>query len=124
MLSLGYRHRLTSAVCVIGVSLMMGCGFDAVFKSPGPADVSFVFSDTVLTSGSTVPLVVTVVAAGAVQTHPYLVAFTYNPSVVGVTAGDDSLVARRSGTDSINIRFQSSLRTDVVDTVIPIRVHP
>jgi len=103
---------------------MMGCGFDAILKSPGPAAVSFVFSDTVLTINTTVPLVVTVIAGGVPQAHPSLITFTYNPSVIGVTAGDDSLVARRAGTDSINIRFQSTLRTGVDDTVIPIRVHP
>ncbi len=103
---------------------MMGCGFDAVLKSPGPADVSFVFTDTLLTVNTTVPLVVTVIAGGVPQTHPYLIAFTYNPSVVGVSAADDSLIPRRSGTDSINIRFQSTLRTAAVDTIIPIRVKP
>jgi len=103
---------------------MTGCGFDAVLKSPGPADVSFVFSDTVLVLNSTVPLVVTVIAGGVPQAHPNLIVFPYNPLVIGVTGGDDSLIARRSGTDSINIRFQSTLRPVPADTVIPIRVHP
>jgi|ERR1041384_3179481 hypothetical protein len=124
MLSVLRRHQLRTTALVIGVSLTMSCGFDAILKSPGPAAVSFVFSDTVLTLNTTVPLVVTVIAGGVPQAHPNLITFTYNPSVIGVTAGDDSLVARRSGTDSINIRFQSTLRAGVDDTVIPIRVHP
>ncbi len=124
MLSVLDRHPLRRAAFVIGVILMMGCGFDAVLKSPGPADVSFVFSDTVLTNGNTVPLVVTVIAGGVPQTHPYLQVHTFNSAVISVTGGGDSLTAYRSGTDSISIRFESSLRTRAVDTVIPIRVHP
>ena len=124
MLSVPHRHRRKSEAFVIGVFLMMGCGFDAVLKSPGPAAVSFVFSDTVLTVGTTVPLVVTVIASGVPQTHPYLQAHTFNSAVISVTGGGDSLTAYRSGTDSISIHFQSSLRTGAVDTVIPIRVHP
>ena len=102
----------------------MGCGFDAILKSAGPADVSFVFSDSVMVLGDTVPLNVTVIAGGVPQAHPNLIVFPYNPSVIGVTAGDDSLIARRSGSDSINIRFQSTLRPVAADTVISIRVHP
>lgn len=123
MLSL-FRHGLRTAVFVIGISLVTACGFDAILKSPGPAAVSFVFSDSVLAVGTTIPLVVTVIANGVPQAHPNLIAFTYNPTVVGVSAGDDSLVARRSGVDSINIRFQSTLRPAAADTIIPIRVHP
>jgi hypothetical protein len=124
MLSVLHRHRLKTAAFLIGVLLMMlGCGFDAVLKSPGPAAVSFVFSDTVLTRNTIVPLVVTVIADGVPQTHPYVIAFTYDPRVVSVTP-DDSLVATGAGVDSINIRFKSTLRASVADTIIPIRVHP
>jgi hypothetical protein len=122
MLSVLHRHQLKSAAVVIGVSLMMGCGFDAVLKSPGSAEVSFVFTDTLLTNGRAVPLVVGVIAGGVTQQHPNLIAFTYNPNVVGVSAGDDSLIARRIGIDSINIRFQSTLRAAAADTIIRIRV--
>jgi hypothetical protein len=122
MLSVLDRHPLRKAAFVIGVCLMMGCGFDAVLKSPGPADVRFVFSDTLLTNGSSVPLVVGVIASGTTQQHPNLIAFTYNPNVVGVSAGDDSLIARHIGIDSINIRFQSTLRAAAADTVIRVRV--
>ena len=123
MLSGLYSNRLKRAASVIGVFLMMGCGFDAVLKSPGPpAAVSFVFTDTLLTNGSVVPLTVDVIAGGVTQPHPNLIAFTYNPNVVGVSAGDASLIARRTGTDSINIRFQSTLRAATADTVIRIRV--
>jgi hypothetical protein len=124
MVSAGFPHGQRTAVFVIGISLMMGCGFDAILKSPGPAAVSFVFNDTVLTLNTTVPLVVTVLAGGVPQAHPYLVAFSYNPSVFDFTAGDDSLIARRAGTDSMHIGFQSTLRAGVSDTIITIRVHP
>jgi hypothetical protein len=123
MLSALHRHRLKMAASLIGVPLMTGCGFDAVLKSPGPTAVSFVFSDTLLARSTTVPLVVTVIAGGVPQSHPYLIAFTYNPSVVSVTP-DDSLVATAVGVDSINIRFKSTLRAKVADTIISIRVHP
>ena len=122
MLSRRREQSLKRTASVIGVFLMMGCGFDAVLKAPGPAAVSFVFTDTLLTNGSSVPLVVGVIAGGVTQQHPNLIAFTYNPNVVGVSAGDDSLIARRTGTDSINIRFQSTLRAATADTVIRIRV--
>src|SRR2546430_487704 len=90
-------QSLKRTVSVIGVSLMTGCGFDAVLKAAGPADVRFAFSDTVLVLNTTVPLNVTVIAGGVPQTHPNLVVFAYNPLVIGVTGGDDSLIARRSG---------------------------
>jgi hypothetical protein len=123
MLAAPSRHWQSIAAVVIGISPMMGCGFDAVLKSPGPAPVSFVFSDTLLTLGTTLPLAVTVIAGGVPQAHPYLIAFSYNPAVIGLTAGDDSLIAQHVGADSINIRFQSSLRAVAADTVIPIRVQ-
>jgi hypothetical protein len=103
---------------------MTACGFDAVLKSPGSATVSFVFSDTLLTLGTTVPLRIAVIAGGVPQAHPSLIAFTYNPSVVGVNAADDTIIPRRAGNDSINIRFQSALRAAAADTVIAIRVKP
>ena len=118
----GYRHRI--AVAVIGTSLMMGCGFDAVLKSPGPAAVTFVFADTLLTKGDSLPLVVTVIAGGVPQAHPSLIAYTDNPTVLGVTAGDDSLVAQRQGVVNLNLRFQSSLRAVPADTAIHVRVRP
>ncbi len=124
MLSVLHRHRLKRTAFVIGVSLMMGCGFDAVFQSPGPATVSFVFADTNLTVGTTVPLVVTVIAGGVAQAHPNLIAFTDDSTVVDLTAGDDSLAALRTGFASLTLKFQSALRTGVADTVIPIRVKP
>ena len=116
------RHWQRTVAVVIGVPLMMACGFDAVLKSPGPAPVSFQFSDTLLTLDTILPLTVTVIAGGVAQAHPYLITFSYNPTVIGLTAGDDSLIARHVGSDSINIRFQSSLRAVAADTVIPIRV--
>ena len=119
----GFQHGLRTAVFVIGVSLTTGCGFDAILKSPGPADVTFAFSDSVLVVNDTVPLVVTVIAGGVPQAHPNLIAFTDNPIVVGVTAGDDSLIARRTGTVNLNLRFQSTLRPSPADTVIRLRVH-
>lgn len=124
MLSSGSPHGLKTAVFVIGISLMMGCGFDAILKSPGPAPVTFVFTDTLLTVGTTVPLVVAVIAGGVPQAHPSLIAYTDNPTIVGVTPGDDSLVPQRSGVVNLNLRFQSSLRAAPVDTVIGMRVRP
>jgi hypothetical protein len=114
------------AALAIGVSpLMMGCGFDAIFQSPGPGDVHFVFGDTVLTRGTTVPLVVTVIAGGTALANPQLTVFTYNTAVVKLTTQGDSLAALKVGQDSINIRFQSSLLTGVpADTVIRLRVKP
>ena len=112
-----------AAVFVIASSLMASCGFDAVLKSPGPAAVTFVFSDTLLTLGATVPLTVTVIAGGAPQEHPSLIAFTDNPTVVGLTAGDDSLTAHRTGQTNLDLKFQSSLRA-AAETLIAIRVRP
>src|SRR6476660_83495 len=102
MVAAPFRYGYAIAVAVIGTSLMMGCGFDAVLKSPGPANVTFVFGDTLLTLGDSVPLIVTVIAAGVPQTHPSLIAFTDNPTILGVTAGDDSLVTHRQGVVNLN----------------------
>ena len=125
MLAAPYRHWLRIAALAVGVSLTMGCGFDAIFQSPGPGDIHFVFGDTVLTRGTTVPLVVTVIAGGTALANPRLTVFTYNAAVFKVNALGDSLVALRTGRDSINIRFLSSLLTGApADTVIAVRVKP
>ena len=116
-------YREVKTAVVMGIPLMMGCGFDAVLKSPGPATVTFVFTDTLLTLGTTVPLVVTVIAGGVPQSHVSLIAFTDNPTVVGLTAADDSLVTHRTGFTNLDLRFQSSLRA-TAETVIAIRVRP
>jgi hypothetical protein len=120
-----YGHRLRIAAFTIAVTLLVGCGFDAIFQFPGPGDVHFVFGDTVLTRGTTVPFVVTVIAGGTALARPHVTAFTYNAAVFTLTTGGDSLVALRNGQDSINIRFLSSLLTGVAaDTVIHVRVKP
>ncbi len=124
MLSGLRKQSLKRTASVIGVSLMMGCGFDAVLQSAGPADVSFVFSDTLLANGDTVPLLVRVLAGGVPQAHPYVITFTDNPTIVDVTAAGDSLIARRAGVTNITFRFQTTLRTSVAETTLNMRVRP
>lgn len=124
MVAARYWHREIKAAVVIGISLTMGCGFDAVLKSPGPAAVTFVFTDTLLTVGDSVPLAVTVIAGGVPQAHANLIAFTDNPIVVGVNDGDDSLFALHAGVVNLHLRFQSALRPVPADTALSMRVRP
>ena len=81
--------------------------------------------DTILTVGDSVPLIVTVTVEGEPVSHPRLQIVTSNVTVVGLSAGQDSLFALAQGKDTLTVRLQSSIFTENAPTLIqPLRVRP
>lgn len=81
--------------------------------------------DTLLTVGDTVPVTITVAVGGTPIPHPRLQVTSSSPTVLAVSAGQDSLVALAQGKDTLTVRLQSSILTDSAPTLIqPLRVRP
>lgn|GEM_PF-4082968 len=106
--------------------LVFGCALTDVFDPPGPAaDIVFVFSDSILTVGDTVPLVVTVRSAAGDVANPRLRVTSLDPGLLQVNARGDTLMALNQGRALLDVQLVSSVITGVApDTVHPIRVRP
>jgi hypothetical protein len=107
-------------------SLAVGCGLTDVFDPPGPAaDISFVFSDSLLAVGDTVPLVVVVHTAAGDLADPHLRVTSLSPTLLQVNTRGDTLIALNQGRALLDVQLVSSVITGVApDTVHPIRVRP
>ncbi len=107
-------------------SLAVSCGLTDVFDPPGPAaDISFVFSDSLLTVGDTVPLVVVVRTAAGDLANPHLRVTSLDPTLLQVNTRGDTLIALSQGRALLDVQLVSSAITGVApDTVHPIRVRP
>ena len=109
-------------------SLMLaGCGFGDVFKAPGPATgIVFVFqSDTILAVGDTIPLVVSVIADGAMLANPRLLVTSLDTTHLTVTPSGDTLIGIRQGLVALEVRLVGSMITGPApDTIHPMRVRP
>ena len=107
--------RLTLAV-VIGAAALT-CGFADVFRPAGPEAVTITYvGDTILRRDSTVPFRVVVEAGGDQLPRPRLRTTSSDTSIVELTAGQDSLWAKRNGTATLIIQVESSILTDSVPT--------
>src|SRR5467141_3682510 len=93
--------RLTLAV-VIGAAAL-ACGFADVFRPAGPEAVTITYvGDSILRRDSTVPFRVVVEAGGDPLPAPRLRMTSSDTSILDLTAGHDSLVAKsRTGTATI-----------------------
>src|SRR5207253_1914333 len=108
--------RLTLAV-VIGAAALT-CGFADVFRPAGPEAVTITYvGDTILRRDSTVPFRVVVEAGGDQLPRPRLRTTSSDTSIVELTAGQDSLWAKRNGTATLIIQVESSILTDSVPTL-------
>ena len=107
-------------------SLAVSCGLTDVFDPPGPAaDVIFVFSDSVLSVGDTVPFVVVVHTAAGDLANPHLRVTSLDPGLLQVNSRGDTLMALSQGRALLDVQLVSSVITGVApDTVHPIRVRP
>jgi len=107
-------------------SLAVSCGLTDVFDPPGPAaDVSFVFSDSLLTVGDTVPFVVVVRTAAGDLANPHLRVTSLDPGLLQVNSRGDTLIGLGPGRAMLDVQLVSSVITGVApDTVHPIRVRP
>ncbi len=107
-------------------SLAVSCGLTDVFDPPGPAaDISFVFSDSLLTVGDTVPFVVVVRTAAGDLANPHLRVTSLDPGLLQVNSRGDTLIGLGPGRAMLDVQLVSSVITGVApDTVHPIRVRP
>ena len=114
------------AAGLLGSLVAVGCALTDVFDPPGPAaDITFVFADSVLTVGDTVPLVVLVRTAAGDLANPRLRVTSLNPGLLQVNARGDTLMALSQGRALLDVQLVSSVITGAApDTVYPIRVRP
>jgi hypothetical protein len=106
--------------------LAVSCALTDVFDPPGPAaDIRFVFSDSLVTVGDTVPLVVVVHTAAGDLANPHLRVTSLDPGLLQVNTRGDTLIGVGIGRAMLDVQLLSSVITGVApDTVHPIRVRP
>ena len=110
------RVALLTVVCGAAA---LACGFADVFRSSGVERVTITYTgDTVLHRDSTVPFGVVVAAGGTQLDQPHLGLTSSDTGVFVVTAGQDSLLAKKVGTATLTIRLESSLLTDSAPTLV------
>ncbi len=104
----------------------MSCGLTDVFDPAGPAaNIVFVFSDSILSVGDTVPLAVVVRTAAGDLANPHLRVTSLDPGLLQVNTRGDTLMALNQGRASLDVQLVSSVITGAApDTVYPIRVRP
>ncbi len=107
-------------------SLAVSCGLTDVFDPPGPAaDISFVFSDSLLTVGDTVPFVVVVRTAAGDLANPHLRVTSLDPTLLQVNSRGDTLIGIGPGRATLDVQLVSSVITGAMpDTLYSIRVRP
>jgi len=105
---------------------VLGCALADVFDPPGAAaDIVLVFSDSVLTVGDTVPLVVVVRTAAGDLANPNLRVTSLDPGLLQVNTRGDTLMALGQGRALLDVQLVSSVITGAApDTVYAIRVRP
>ncbi len=105
---------------------VLACGLADVFEPPGPAaDIVFVFADSMLTVGDTVPFVVVVRTATGDVTNPHLRVTSLDPALLQVNSRGDTVIALSQGRALLDVELVSSVITGAApDTVHTIRVHP
>ena len=104
----------------------LGCGLADVFRPAGLESVTLAYvGDTLLAAGDTVWFTVTVQADGVPLAQPRLRITSSDTSVIGLTGGLDSLIARNRGTATLTMRLESSILSDTAPTLVqPLRVRP
>ena len=114
------------AAGLLGILVTVGCGLIDVFDPPGPAaDISFVFSDSLLAVGDTIPLVVIVRTAAGELANPHLRVTSLDPGLLQVNARGDTLIGLGPGRAMLDVQLVSSVITGAApDTLLPIRVRP
>jgi len=81
--------------------------------------------DSVLTRGTTSPVVIAVTASGTAFPNPRLALDSSDPTTFAVIAGGDSLNAIAVGRATLTVRLESSILTDSMPTLsLSLRVRP
>jgi len=111
---------------LLGSLAVISCGLTDVFDPPGQAaGLIFVFSDSVLAVGDTVPLVVVMRTAAGDFANPRLRVTALNPTLLQVNARGDTLIGLGPGRAVLDVQLVSSVITGAApDTVYSIRVRP
>lgn len=111
---------------LLGSLVWLGCALTDVFDPPGPAaNIVFVFSDSILSVGDTVPLVVVVRTAAGDLANPHLRVTSLDPGLLQVNARGDTLMALSQGRALLDVQLVSSVISGAApDTVHAIRVRP
>lgn len=116
------------AFIILGGSAPWGCGLADAFTSGGLEPVVLQYQgDTLVSAGTTIPFRVVVLVQGDTLEQPHLVASTSNPTILEVTAGQDSLRAlgNNGQRDTLIVRLVSSILTDSMPTLRQvIRIRP
>ena len=97
-----------------------------VFDPPGPAaGIIFVFSDSLLAVGDTIPLVVVVRTAAGDLANPHLRVTSLDPTLLQVNSRGDTLIGIGPGRATLDVQLVSSVITGAMpDTLYTIRVRP
>ena len=114
------------AAGLLGSLVLVGCALADVFDQAGPAaGLIFVFSDSLLTVGDTVPFVVVVRTAAGDLANPHLRVTSLNPTLLQVNTRGDTVMALGQGRALLDVQLVSSVITGAApDTVTAIRVRP
>ncbi len=114
------------AAGLLGSLAVVGCGLTDVFDPPRrAADISFVFSDSVLAVGDTIPLVVLMRTAAGDFANPRLRVTSLNPTLLQVNARGDTLIGLGAGRAVLDVQLVSSMITVAPpETVYAMRVRP
>ena len=109
-----------------GLAAALRCGLSDAFASARLEGVVLTWSsDSVLTQGATVPVVITVSANSTPVPSPRLALSSSDTTIVAVNAAGDSLSARALGKAVVTARLESSVLTDSLPTLTQsLRVRP
>ncbi|TLY55215.1 MAG: hypothetical protein E6K55_04005 [Gemmatimonadetes bacterium] len=121
------RMRLAALLTATsGLAAALGCGLSDAFASARLEGVVLTWSsDSVLTQGATVPVVITVSTNGTPVPSPRLALSSSDTTIVAVNAAGDSLSARALGKAVVTARLESSVLTDSLPTLTQsLRVRP
>ena len=114
------------AAGLLGSLVVVGCALTDVFDPPGPAaGIVFVFSDSLLSVGDTVPLVVVVRTAAGDLASPHLRVTSLDPGLLQVNTRGDTLMALSQGRALLDVQLVSSVISgEAPDTMYSVRVRP
>ncbi|HYU29766.1 MAG TPA: hypothetical protein VEK83_12105 [Gemmatimonadales bacterium] len=111
---------------LLGSLAVISCGLTDVFDPPRQAaGLIFVFSDSVLAVGDTLPLVVVMRTAAGDFANPRLRVTSLSPTLLQVNARGDTLIGVGAGRAVLDVQLVSSVITVAApETMYAMRVRP
>ena len=110
----------------LSCSLLLGCGFEEIFRSPkGGAVVLTYTGRTNLKVSDRIPVPVAVEVGGASVLNPRLSVTSSDTSIIALSPQSDTLIARSRGQVTLTIKLVASICTDSCPTILQeVRVTP